>query len=225
MEKTTGKLTEIVFVLDESGSMHPLTADTIGGFNSVLKKNRDAEGEAFVSTVMFNNESRVVHDRVDIRSVAPLGPRDYQPRGCTALLDAIGGAIKHTDMVQRYLPEGYKADHVLFVITTDGLENASRRYTYPVVKKLIEDHRAMGWDFVFLGANIDVAAEAMRLGIDSGMAVPYSADREGNAAVYEAVGRAAAQVRSCGTMDASWAAPVREDNARRQRGSRHRFWR
>ena len=188
---------EIVFILDASGSMAGLEDDTVGGFNSLVEKNREEPGEATVSTILFSNESRVVHDRLDIRRVPRLTRDDYRCCGCTALLDAVGGAIKHVDLVQSVLPEGYRADRVLFVITTDGMENASRRFTYPKVRHMIERRRQRGWEFLFIGANIDAAAEAGHLGIAPDRAADYLADARGTEVLYDAMATAVAQVRAC----------------------------
>ena len=212
--------TEIVFILDASGSMAGLEADTVGGFNSLIEKNREEPGEAVVSTVLFSSGSRVLHDRLDIREVPRLTRRDYECCGCTALLDAVGGAIRHVDLVQSVQPAGYEADRVLFVITTDGQENASRRYTYPQVKSMIEKHRRMGWEFLFIGANIDAAAEAASLGIAPERAADYVADGRGTEVLYEAVTSAVVEVRACSpgaAMGSSWRAGLDED-VRARRG-------
>lgn len=210
------KRTEIVLILDKSGSMHGLESDTIGGINAVIEKNKALPGEATVTTILFNEKSQTLHDRVDIREVKPLTERDYQTQGCTALLDAVGAAIEHIDKVQRYMPEGYKADNVLFAIATDGLENASRDYTYSDVKRLIGSRQEMGWEFVFLGANIDVAAEAERIGVRRDRAVKYACDSAGTEAVFESVAKASASVRRCGSVAPDWAGAVKRDNARRK---------
>ncbi len=191
-------LTELVFILDKSGSMTDLASDTIGGYNSLLKQNKEAPGEALVSTVLFDHRVEVLHDRVPIDQVKPLTAKDYVPAGCTALLDAVGGAIRYHEQVQKILPAEYRPQHTLFCITTDGLENASKRYTYPQVKRMIEAGRERGWEFMFLGANIDVAAEAGRLGIDEDCAVPYAATHDGCAAAFEDMCRATVAVR-CGS--------------------------
>lgn len=197
-------LTELVFIVDKSGSMGGLESDTIGGFNSVLERNRKEKGEAIVSTVFFNERSQVLHDRVDIREVAPLSEKDYQPGGCTALLDAVGGAIRHISRVQGYMPEEHKAEHVIFVIITDGLENASKRYDYPQVKKMITAQTEAGWEFIFLGANIDVAAEAERLGMKRGNVSSYVSDDAGTGIAYEAMSYAVESIRSCGKLREGW---------------------
>lgn len=211
--------TEIVFILDASGSMRGLEDDTVGGFNSLIEKNREEPGEATVSTILFSGDSRVLHDRIDIREVPRLTRRDYRCYGCTALLDAVGGAIKHVDLVQRVLPAGLRADRVLFVITTDGMENVSRRFTYPQVKRMIESHREDGWEFLFIGANIDAAAVAGRLGISTERAAGYVADERGTEVLYEAMSAAVTSVRAAApgaTLDDGWRMRLDRD-ARRVR--------
>lgn len=210
--------TEIVFILDASGSMAGLEDDTVGGFNAMIEENRKQPGEAFVSTIIFNTTSHVLHDRVDIREVPRLTRREYRCMGCTALLDAVGGAIKHVDLVQRVQPAGYAADKVLFVITTDGYENASRRFTYPEVKRLIEQHRTAGWEFLFIGANIDVEETAEQLGIACDRAAAYVPDAAGTDTVYEAMATAVAGVRACRSgerMGDAWRSGLDADVARR----------
>ncbi len=193
-------LTELVFILDKSGSMSDLVKDTVGGYNSLLKQNREAPGEALVSTVLFDHRVEVLHDRVPIDQVKPLTEKDYVPSGCTALLDAVGGAIRYHERVQKILPEEYRPAHTLFCITTDGLENASKRYGYAQVKRMIEAGRERGWEFLFLGANIDVAAEAGRLGIDEDCAVEFSATSDGCAAAFDEMCLASAAVRLGSTV-------------------------
>ena len=211
--------TELVFILDASGSMGGLESDTIGGFNAMIDENRELPGEAKVSVVTFNNTSRVLLDRVDIEDVPRLTRKKYRCGGCTALLDAVGGAIEHIDLVQRVQPKGYEAQKVLFAITTDGLENASRRYTYRRVKHLIESHREMGWEFIFIGANIDVEAEAERLGIDRERAATYVPDSFGTSAVFGAASVAVQAARYAAPLEASgWRDALDEDV--RTRGKR-----
>lgn len=191
------ELTELVFVLDRSGSMCGLEADTVGGYNALLEKNRAFPGLANVSLVLFNDSAVIVHDRVDIREVRPLEASAFEPCGCTALLDAVGGAVRHTRMVQDNLPAAHRADHVLLAIATDGYENASHRYGYAQVKRMLEDARErLGWEVLFMGANIDVAAEAGRLGVDPGCAVSYEATPCGTAAAFDCLAAASARVRS-----------------------------
>lgn len=188
-------LTELVFILDKSGSMCGLEGDVVGGYNALLKENREMEGEAIVSTVLFDGTVKVVHDRVDVDEVEPLGMREYRPGGCTALLDAVGGAIHHMETVFKILPDECRPEHVLFAITTDGLENASTEYSYPRVKRMIGTARERGWEFLFLGANIDVAAEAGRLGISPECAACYEATPDGMALAFSEIQEASARVR------------------------------
>ena len=190
-------LTELVFILDKSGSMCDLVDDTIGGYNALLKQNKMMEGEALVSTVLFNHKSQVLHDRVPIEDVAPLTTCDYVPSGCTALLDAVGGAIHYHERVQHILPPELRPEHTLFCITTDGLENASKEYGYARVKHMISAAQERGWEFMFLGANIDVAVEAGRLGIREDRAVRYEPTSDGVAFAFDTLRCASAAVR-CG---------------------------
>ena len=177
-------LTEMVFILDKSGSMSGLEQDTIGGFNSMTERQKGAEGEALVSTVLFANESTVIHDRVDLRKIEPLTDRQYFVGGCTALIDAIGGAIHHIGNVHKYAREEDVPERTIFVITTDGMENASREFTYEQVRKMIEALKEQRhWEFMFLGANIDAVQTAKRFGIRAERAVNYNADAEGTRVV------------------------------------------
>ena len=193
-------LTELVFVIDKSGSMAGLESDTVGGYNSLLKSNREGEGEALVSTVLFDNDAHVLHDRVSIEQVRPLSERDYVPGGCTALLDAVGGAIHYHERVQKILPESLRPERTLVCIATDGYENASKKYTYPQVKHMIDAARERGWEFLFLGANIDAAAEAGKLGIDAECTEEFAASPMGCAAAFDEMCLASTAVRSGGTV-------------------------
>ncbi len=205
-------LTELVFILDRSGSMAGLENDTIGGFNAMLKRQRAEAGEALVSTVLFDTECEVIHDRVPIARVPELTGREYWARGCTALLDALGGAIHHIGMVHRYAREEDVPAHTLFVITTDGLENASRRYSSDEVKAMIEREKEKhGWEFLFLGANIDAVETAAHYGIDASRAVNYHADGAGTRLNYEAVSATIADVRACRPVAANWKADIEAD--------------
>ena len=198
-------LTELVFILDRSGSMAGLEGDTIGGFNAMLEKQRKEPGEAVISTVLFGNETEVIHDRIPLDRVPRLTEKEYYVRGCTALLDAVGGAIHHIGNVHKYAREEDRPEKTLFVITTDGMENASRHYTYDKVKSMIERQREKyGWEFLFLGANIDAAREAARFGIRADCAADYHADSIGTEAVYESVCEAVCQVRRAAPLKASW---------------------
>ena len=210
-------LTELVFILDRSGSMSGLEADTIGGFNAMIEKQKKEAGEALVSTVLFDNDSQVIHDRVPLDRVPALTEKEYFVRGCTALLDAVGGAIHHIGNVHKYAREEDRPEKTLFVITTDGMENASRRYTYDKVRSMIQHEKEKyGWEFLFLGANIDAAREAARFGIDADRAANYHADHQGTGVIYEAVSEAVCQVRSCAApLSADWKQNIDADyNAR-----------
>ena len=209
-------LTEIVFILDRSGSMAGLEGDTIGGFNSMIEKQKRESGEALISTVLFDNETEVIHDRVDIKKIALLTDRDYYVRGCTALLDAVGGAIHHIGNVHKYAREEDRPEKTLFIITTDGMENASRKYTYDRLKMMIERQKEKyGWEFVFLGADIDAAKEAARFGISEDRAANYHADSAGTAVIYEAMSEAVCSVRACRPMSADWKKNVDVDYKKR----------
>ena len=209
-------LTEIVFILDRSGSMAGLENDTIGGFNAMIEKQKREPGEAYVSTVLFDNESVVIHDRVDIQKIEPMTRREYYVRGCTALLDAVGKAIHHIGNVHKYARPEDRPEKTLFVITTDGMENASRQYSYDRVKMMIERNtEKYGWEFLFLGANIDAAKEAARFGIRADRAANYHADHQGTAVIYEAVSDAVCNVRASRPMSADWKQKVDEDYKKR----------
>ena len=211
-------LTEIVFILDRSGSMSGLEDDTIGGFNSLIRKQQTEEGEALISTVLFDNMTEVIHDRVDIKNIRPLTRNEYYVRGSTALLDAVGKAIHHIGNIHKYAREEDRPEKTLFVITTDGMENASREYTYDRVRRIIERQKEKyGWEFLFLGANIDAAKEAARFGIDRDRAADYHADTLGTAVVYEAMNDAVRNVRACRPMSADWKRKVDEDFKKRKK--------
>ena len=211
-------LTELVFILDRSGSMAGLEQDTIGGFNAMLQKQRGEPGEAVISTVLFDNETEVIYDRLPLDRVPALTEKEYYVRGCTALLDAVGGAIHHIGNVHKYAREEDRPEKTLFVITTDGMENASRRYTYDKVKAMIERQReTYGWEFLFLGANIDAAQEAARFGIRADCAADYYADSIGTEAVYESVCEAVCQVRRAAPLKASWKQRIDADFKGRKR--------
>ena len=212
-------LTELVFILDRSGSMSGLEADTIGGFNAMIEKQKKEEGEALISTVLFDNDVQVIHDRVPLDSVPALTEKEYFVRGCTALLDAVGGAIHHIGNVHKYAREEDRPEKTLFVITTDGMENASRRYTYDKVRSMIQHEKEKyGWEFLFLGANIDAAREAARFGIGADRAANYYADHMGTGVIYEAVSQAVCQVRNCAApLSADWKEKIDADyNARKK---------
>ena len=212
-------LTEIVFILDRSGSMSGLEADTIGGFNSMIAKQKKQDGEALVSTVLFDNVSEVIHDRVNIRDIQPMTGRDYTVRGCTALLDAIGGAIHHIGNVHKYARPEDVPEHTLFIITTDGMENASRFYSSDRVKQMIERQKAKyGWEFLFLGANMDAVKEAARFGISSDRAVRFENDAQGVAVNYHVVSETVSRMREapcCASIGAEWKEQIEADFQKR----------
>ena len=211
-------LTELVFILDRSGSMAGLEKDTIGGFNAMIETQRAEAGETVISTVLFDNTCEVIHDRVKLEDIPRMTEKDYYVRGCTALLDAVGGAIHHIGNVHKYAREEDRPEKTLFVITTDGMENASRRYTYDRVREMITRQKdRYGWEFLFLGANIDAAREAARFGIDADRAANYHADTVGTAVVYEAVSEAVCNVRASRPMAANWKQRIDADYQRRGR--------
>jgi len=205
-------LTEMVFILDKSGSMAGLEADTIGGFNSMIERQRKAEGEAIVSTVLFSNNSTVIHDRVDVRKVEPMTDRQYFVGGGTALIDAIGGAIHHIANVHKYAREEDRPEHTVFVITTDGMENASHRYSSDEVKAMVRKEKEQyGWEFLFLGANIDAVETAARFGIGRDRAVNFHSDSRGQALNYKVVSEAVCQVRCNAPLGTDWKDEIEED--------------
>ncbi|HIY07612.1 MAG TPA: hypothetical protein H9844_11110 [Candidatus Evtepia faecigallinarum] len=214
-------LTELVFILDRSGSMQGLEGDTIGGFNAMLEKQKREPGEAFVSTVLFDDRTEVLHDRVKVGRVRPMTQKEYTVRGCTALLDAIGGAICHIGNIHKYARAEDVPEHTLFVITTDGMENASRRYSAQQVKDMIQRQKEKyGWEFLFLGANIDAVETAGRLGIAPDRAVNYHCDSQGTRLNYEVVSQAVAAVRCSAPLDAHWKDAIEEDFRKRQKKTR-----
>ena len=211
-------MTELVFILDRSGSMAGLETDTIGGFNAMLEKQQRCGEETLVSTVLFNNDAQVIHDRLPLDRVLPLTQETYHVGGCTALLDAVGGAIHHIGNVHKYARREDVPQRTLFVITTDGMENASRRYTYDKVRTMIQRQKEKhDWEFLFLGANIDAAAEAGRFGIAPERAVDYRCDKAGTALNYEVIGEAVMQVRCGAKLAADWKAPIEADVRKRGR--------
>lgn len=211
-------LTELVFIIDRSGSMSGLESDTIGGFNSMIRKQKQAEGEALISTVLFDNVSEVLHDRVNVKDIQLMTEHDYTVRGTTALLDAIGGAIHHIGNVHKYARQEDVPEHTMFVITTDGMENASRYYSSEKVKKMIERQKVKyGWEFLFLGANIDAVETASHFGIGADRAVNYNCDSEGTALNYEVVSDAICSVRCSAPLKSDWKKRIDEDYKKRGR--------
>ena len=210
-------LTEVVFILDRSGSMSGLEGDTIGGFNSMIEKQKKEEGEALVSTILFDNYSEVLHDRVEVLKIEPLTDRDYTVRGCTALLDAIGGAIHHIGNVHKYARNEDVPEHTIFIITTDGMENASHQYSREKIKAMIERQKTKyGWEFLFLGANIDAIETARSYGIDQDRAVEYNCDSVGTGLNFEAMSDAITTMRCSAPLTADWKKKVEADRKKRK---------
>ena len=210
-------LTEVVFILDRSGSMSGLEGDTIGGFNSMIEKQKKEEGEALVSTILFDNYSEVLHDRVEVSKIEPLTDRDYTVRGCTALLDAIGGAIHHIGNVHKYARNEDIPEHTIFIITTDGMENASHQYNREKIKAMIERQKTKyGWEFLFLGANIDAIETARSYGIDQDRAVEYNCDSVGTGLNFEAMSEAITTMRCSAPLTADWKKKVEADRKKRK---------
>ena len=204
-------ITELVFILDRSGSMHGLEGDTIGGFNSLIEKQRKETCECFVTTVLFDNEIKTLHDRVELREIKDMTGEDYCVGGCTALIDAIGTSIEKIDGIHRYIRAEDVPEHTMFIIITDGMENASRRFSSREVKKMIEKHKKSGWEFLFIGANIDSVETARHFGISEDRAVNYHADKQGTAVAYECVSRAVGAVRKCAPLARSWSEDIDND--------------
>ncbi len=209
-------ITELVFILDRSGSMAGLESDTIGGFNAMIEKQKKQDGECYISTVLFDNVSEVLHDRVKLSEINPMTENDYTVRGCTALIDAIGGAIHHIGNIHKYARPEDVPEHTMFIITTDGMENASHRYSSDKVKAMIEHQKEKyGWEFLFIGANIDAVETAAKYGIGADRAVNYNADKEGTSIVYESVASAVCNVRAKACLDKNWSSKINADYVRR----------
>jgi uncharacterized protein YegL len=209
-------LTELVFILDKSGSMSGLESDTIGGYNSMLKKQKDIESECRITTVLFNNNYRLLHDRIDIKAVGEMTEKEYYVGGMTALLDAVGKTIHKIDNAQKHTAEDYRAEKVIFVIITDGLENASREYTAKKIKALIEKQKEKyAWEFIFLGANIDAVETAESYGISADRAVDYLADSEGTELNFKVMSKAVASFRKTGKIEEAYFDEIREDVKKR----------
>lgn len=214
-------LTELVFILDRSGSMSGLEKDTIGGFNSFIEKQKKEEGECLVSTVLFDDYSDVIYDRVPLNKIEPMNDKQYFVRGCTALLDAVGGAIHHIGNIHKYAREEDRPEKTIFIITTDGMENSSRKYSYQKVKDMVERQREKyDWEFIFLGANIDAVEVAGRFGVREDRAVRYECDGEGTELNFSVLANAVSKIRNtagfcCEALDESWADDIKADYARR----------
>lgn len=217
MKKTNNNLTEMVFILDRSGSMYGLEKDTIGGFNSLLLKQKEEEGEAFVTTVLFDNEYQLLHDRLPVKEVPEMTANEYKPRGSTALIDAIGRTIRHIANIHKYQRKEDVPANTVFVIITDGMENASHIYSSDKVKRMIEHEKEKyGWEFIFLGANIDAVETARHFGISEDRAVNYNSDSQGTRLNYEVVSDAVSCCRMSAPIQANWSQRIDEDYRNRR---------
>ena len=220
-EKIKNGITELVFILDRSGSMSGLESDTIGGYNAMIEKQKKQDGECYVSTVLFDNVSEVLHDRVSLTDIKPMTDKEYTVRGCTALIDAIGGAIHHIGNVHKYARPEDVPEHTMFVITTDGMENASHKYSSDKVKKMIERQKEQyGWEFLFIGANIDAVETAAQYGISEDRAVNYHADPKGTACLYDNVSDVVFSVRMGCYIEENWSEKLNKDF--KSRGKKNR---
>lgn len=209
-------LVEVVFIIDESGSMSGLEADTVGGFNSTIEKQRAIEGKCIVSTVFFNTRSRVYHDRLDLANIKKMERTDYYPNGCTALVDAVCESIKHIKTIHRYIREEDVPSKTLFIITTDGMENASRKYSSKELKEMIEERKKAGWEFIYLAANIDAFATAKDYGLDEMEVTPYINDRKGNDIKFACMEAAITSVRREKKLNRNWKEDAECDYAKRK---------
>lgn len=211
-------VTELVFILDRSGSMHGLEADTVGGFNAMIEKQKREDGACYVSTVLFDSESTVLHDRVRLADVPTMTVGDYRVGGCTALIDALGGAIRHIANIHKYARPEDVPEHTVFVITTDGMENASHRYTAEKVRQMVERQKKRdGWEFLFIGANIDAVETAARYGIGADRAVDYCCDGAGTALNFRVLSDTIRRVRASAPIEADWKAEIEADFENRRK--------
>ena len=211
-------MTEMVFVIDRSGSMTGLEDDTIGGFNSTIKKQKEEEGEAKVTTILFDNRYEVLHDRFDLDQIGEMTSDEYYTRGTTALLDALGRAIRKTVNVQRHMPEEERAENVVFVVITDGYENSSREFSYRDIRHMVKkEQEKYGWEFLFLGANIDAVAEGGRMGFRADRSVRYMHDGVGTGLVYDSVNNAVRNLRTKKQINDDWDVEIRADFAARHK--------
>lgn len=205
MTKTNNNTTEMVFILDRSGSMGGLESDTIGGFNATVEKQKKLDGKAYVTTVLFDNVSETIHDRVPLEEIGKMTNNEYYVRGSTALLDAVGLTIKHIENIHKYIRKEDVPEHTVFVITTDGYENASRKFDSKTVKAMVKEKtEKLGWEFIFLGANIDAVETAAGLGIKADRAATFTASSAGVASTYDAMDEAMCCVRGGAPMSAAW---------------------
>ena len=214
-------ITELIFILDRSGSMGGLESDTIGGFNAMIEKQKKEPGEAYVTTILFDHVSETLHDRIPLEKIPEMTDKDYTVRGCTALIDAIGGAIRHIETIHKYVrPEDVPAN-TMFIITTDGMENASKEFSSAEVKKMIERKKEeCGWEFLFVGANIDAVETAKHFGIAEDRAVNYHADKKGTAVLFDAMAMQVSNMRACGKVQENWSAPLQQDYDARKKNKK-----
>ncbi len=208
-------ITELIFILDKSGSMAGLEGDTIGGFNAMLEKQKKLDGACFVTTVLFSDKAEMLHDRIELSKIERLTERDYSVGGCTALIDAIGSTVEHIKTIHKYARSEDVPSQTMFVITTDGMENASRNYSSDAVKKMIEAQKELGWEFLFIGANIDSVETAASFGISRDRAVNYNADSKGTGIVFTSVCDAVQCVRECAPLSNDWGAKIENDHKKR----------
>lgn len=204
-------LTEMVFILDKSGSMYGLEKDTIGGFNSMINDQKKVDGDAYVTTILFSSSSRILHDRVKIADIKDMTDKDYIVGGNTALIDAIGDGVKHIENIHKYARNEDVPERTIFVITTDGQENSSRKYSSDEIKKLIEEKKKIGWEFLFIGANIDAVETAAHFGINKDRAVNYRADSVGTGVVYNAISKPLRDFRSSKNISNEWSKAIDKD--------------
>lgn len=217
IKSKSNSITELVFILDRSGSMSGLESDTIGGFNAMVEKQRKQEGTCYVSTFLFDSETDCLHDRLELSSVPQMTDKDYSVGGCTALLDAIGEAIEHIKKIHKYARKEDVPANTMLVITTDGMENASKKYSSAEIKKMISAQKERGWEFLFIGANIDAVETAAKYGIAKDRAVNYNADKKGTRVVYEALSKAVSGVRKCAPLSADWSEDINKDYQARKK--------
>ena len=216
IKETKNNITEIVFILDRSGSMGGLESDTIGGFNSMIRKQKKEDGKCYVTTVLFDSVVETLHDRVDLEKIGEMTDKEYFVRGSTALLDAIGRTVKHISDIHKYIRDEDVPAHTIFVITTDGMENSSREYSSDKVKKMVSKKTEKnGWEFLYLAANIDAVETGAAIGIKSGRSVNYKCDAKGTGLLYETVGNALAGMRCGAAVADNWAEDLEEDNRNR----------
>ena len=208
-------ITELVFILDRSGSMSGLEKDTIGGFNGMIQKQKKEQGKAYVNTILFDDKYEILHDRIPLEKIEALTDKDYFVRGSTALLDAVGKTIAHISDIHKYARPEDVPSHTMFVIITDGRENASRHYTYADIKNLIEQKKETGWEFIFIGANIDAVTEGAKMGISSERSVNYLSDSVGTHALYESVSASVSEMRSGRKLSNAWRKAIDSDKKKR----------